>query len=446
MTAAQTEPVGCRPNFIVAITDDQRWDAMGVVQKEQGDAARFPWFESPAMDRLASEGVRFRNAFVTLSLCAPSRAAFLTGQYGHRNGIKKNQRRLSPKVATHASLMRAAGYRTAYIGKWHLGGRDGERPGFDYAASYVGQGVYQDCTFLVDGKETPTQGWVDDVSTTFAIDWLRKHHDKPFSLIMGYKSPHNQRGGEHLPPRLRGLYEGKTSRPVPNIKSDAIFHKREPGVAPAPHRFVYNYHHLDYLRHLKGVDENLGRLLDALDQLDLTGDTVVVFTSDNGYFLGEHNCGDKRALYEESIRIPMLVRYPRLFEPGRVIDSLVLNVDLAPTFLDLVGLPVPVGMQGKSWKELASGAAPEDWRTSFVAHYYKELGDTPTCVALRTETEKLVVYPGHPEWAEIFNLEADPYETRNLASDDVLRKDLNEMLKEEMKAIGLVMPGSSGRQ
>jgi arylsulfatase A-like enzyme len=313
--AIATENSVPKPNFVFIITDDQRWDAMGVVQKEQGEKARFPWFESPAMDRLASEGVRFRNAFVTLSLCSPSRAAFLTGQYAHVNGIRKNNRGLPLNSVTHATLLRDAGYQTAYFGKWHMRHQK-ERPGYDYYASFIGQGKYQDWDFQVNGKTTPTKGWIDDVSTTFAIDWLKANHKKPFSMVLGFKSPHNHRGGENLPERLRNLYVDKKGRPAPNMKTLAPFMPPMPDGVFKPHRFVANEAQLDYFRHIKGIDENLGRLLDAIDECGIAEDTVVVFTSDNGYFLGEHNLGDKRALYEESIRIPMIARYPRKFKRG----------------------------------------------------------------------------------------------------------------------------------
>jgi len=429
-----------KPNFLFIITDDQRWDAMGAVQKEQGERARFPWFESPAMDRLAAEGVRFRNAFVTLSLCSPSRAAFLTGRYNHVNGVINNNTPLPDDAATHASLLRAAGYRTAYIGKWHMGHQRGQRPGFDYSASFVGQGVYQDCPFEINGVNTPTKGWVDDVSTDFAIDWMKKNRGQPFSMVVGFKSPHNRRGGANLPPRLRELYTGETSRPVPNLNTPAIYHKPNPETGEFPRGLADNSVHIDYLRHIKGVDENLGRLLDTLDALNLAEDTVVVFTSDNGYFLGEHGCGDKRALYEESLRIPMLARYPRRFPKGQVVDEIVLNIDLAPTFLDLAGVPVPAAMQGASWKELAAGQKPANWRGSFLAQYYKELGDTPTCVGIRTASSKLVKYSGHPEWTEVFDLSKDPYELKNLAVDPERTEKLRSELNARMKALKYTFP------
>ncbi len=429
-----------KPNFLFVFTDDHRWDAMSVVQREQGKAGRFPWFQSPNMDRLAAEGVRFRNAFVTLSLCAPSRAAFLTGRYNHLNGITNNSKPFPKDAVTHATLLRGAGYRTAYIGKWHMGNQKGQRPGFDYSASFVGQGRYQDCPFEIDGVPTPTKGWVDNVSTDFAIRWIRENHDRPFSMVVGFKSPHSPRGGNNLPEHLRKLYADQTSRPTPNCGVPAIFHTKDPKSDKSPLGLADNAVHLEYLRHIAGVDENIGRMLSALDELKLAEDTVVVYSSDNGYFLGEHNSGDKRALYEESLRIPMLVRYPRLFGKGKTVDDMVLNIDLAPTFLDLAGVPIPSEMQGASWKELAAGRRPASWRQSFFAEYYKELGNVPTCYAIRTTTHKLVKYPGRPEFTELFDLTADPFEIKNLATDAALKEKLEAELTKLVKAVGYVEP------
>jgi arylsulfatase A-like enzyme len=429
-----------KPNFVFMFTDDHRWDAMSVVQTEQGERARFPWFKSPNLDRLAAEGVRFRNAFVTLSLCSPSRAAFLTGRYNHVNGIINNNTPFPKESVTHASLLRDVGYKTAYIGKWHMGNQKGQRPGFDYSASFVGQGQYQNCPFEVNGEATPTKGWVDDVSTNYAIDWLKENRDKPFSLVLGFKSPHSLRGGNNLPERLRTLYANETSRPTPNCGIPAIFHKIDPKTGKNPPGLASNAVHLDYLRHIAGVDENIGRLLDALTQLKLDEDTVVIYSSDNGYYLGEHNSGDKRSLYEESLRVPMLVRYPRLFSRGLVADEMVLNIDLAPTILDLAGLKVPKEIQGASWKEVAAGKKPTNWRQAFFAEYYKELGDVPTCYAMRTTTHKIVKYPNHPEWTEVFDLAKDPYEIKNLATDAVLTGKLETELTQLIKTVNYTEP------
>ena len=428
-----------KPNFIFIIADDHRWDAMGAVQKEHGEKARYPWFETPNLDRLAADGIRFRNAFITHSICSPGRAGFLTGQFTHVNGIMDNNTPFPETAVTHATLLRDAGYQTAYFGKWHMGEQKGPRPGFQHSASFIGQGKYMDCPFEINGIMTPTAGWVDDVSTDLTLHWLKETRDatKPFSLVLGFKSPHNKRGNDNLPERLRGLYEGKTTRRTPNCDIAAVYHAplteedkgKERGLSA-------NSVHLDYLRHIKGVDDNLGRLLDTLDELKLTEDTVVVYSSDNGYFLGERGLGDKRALYEEGLRLPYLVRYPRLFPKGKLIDDMVLNIDLAPTFLDLAGLPSHPGMHGRSFKDLAMGNKPADWRTSFLSYYRKELGDTPTCRAIRTEDAKLIIYKNKPEWTEVYDLKNDPYELNRLPADGPLATRLQAELEKQMKAVG----------
>jgi len=429
-----------KPNFLFIITDDQRWDAIGAVQREQGEQARFPWFETPSMDRLAAGGIRFRNAFVTLSLCSPSRAAFLTGNYNHINGITTNSAPFPAATTTHATLLQNAGYRTAYIGKWHMGQQKGQRPGFNYSASYVGQGGYLDHPFEIDGVSRPTTGWIDDVATDFAIDWLKNNRAQPFSMVLGFKSPHSPRGGENLPARLRTLYAAEKSRPVPNLGIPPIYRAPTPPGKEPSLGLADNAIHLDYLRHVKGVDENLGRLLDSLDALGIADDTVIVYTSDNGYYLGEHCLGDKRSLYEESLRIPMLVRYPRLFPKGQILDEMVLNIDLAPTFLDLAGVAIPDEMQGLSWKELAEGEKPSNWRNSFLAQYYKELGAAPTMYGIRTANAKLIRYPGRAEWTEVFNLTTDPYEIRNLAAEQNHLENLALELDAQVKAMEYEIP------
>ncbi len=436
---AATGPVR-QPNFLFIYADDQRWDAMGVVQREQGERARFPWFQSPHMDRLAAEGVRFRNAFVTLSLCSPSRAAYLTGRYNHANGIANNHTPFPIESITHGSLLRTAGYKTAYFGKWHHGSQSGQRPGFDYSASFIGQGKYFDCPVEINGVSTPTQGWIDDVVTDFAIDFAKQNRAHPFSMVVGFKSPHGPRGGGNLPERLRHKYAGEASRPVPNLASQAIYRPAASGGGKAATGPEVIEAHLDYFRHIAGCDENLGRLLKTLDDLALTDDTVVVYASDNGYYLGEHGLGDKRSLYEESLRIPLLVRYPRLFPQGKTMDEMVLNIDLAPTLLELGGVPVPRTMQGMSWVPLLTGKKPA-WRQSFLAEYFYENNfSVPTVLGVRTASAKLVQYPGNPEWTEVFDLAIDSYETKNLAADPIRRAQLTAELDAQIKATGYVVP------
>jgi arylsulfatase A-like enzyme len=429
-----------KPNFLFVYTDDQRWDAMGVVQREQGERARFPWFKTPNMDRLAAEGVRFRNAFVTLSLCAPSRAAFLTGRYNHLNGVANNHTPFPTNNVTHASLLRAAGYATAYIGKWHMGGQRGQRPGFDYSASFVGQGRYPDCPFEINGETTPTKGWVDDVSTDYAIEFMKKNREKPFSVVVGFKACH---GPCDPPERAKGRFPEATARPVPNLSIPAIYRAGRQINTNEAKAFAPSTNP-NYFRCISAADDNLGRLLEALDDLGLAQDTVVVFASDNGYYKGEHELGDKRSAYEESLRIPLLVRYPRLVPKGKALDDMVLNIDLAPTFLDLAGLPVPPEMQGRSWQPLLTGK-PADWRKSFLAEYFLEAGfpGTPTLIAVRTTDAKLVKYPGHDEWTELFNLARDPYETKNLVADRASKDLLAKMQAEfdrQLKATQFRIP------
>ncbi len=416
-----------KPNFLFIYTDDQRWDAMGVVQREQGERARFPWFQTPNMDRLAAEGVRFRNAFVTLSLCAPSRAAFLTGRYNHLNGIANNHTPFPTNSVTHASLMRAAGYATAYIGKWHMDGQRGQRPGFDYSASFIGQGKYWHCPFEINGQTTPTTGWVDDVSTDYAIQFMKQHRDQPFSVVVGFKACH---GPCQPPERAKDRFPDATARPVPNLGLPAIY-RATTTVRPAEAKAFAPNTDPNYFRCISAADDNLGRLLKALDDLGLARDTVVVFASDNGYYKGEHSLGDKRSAYEESLRIALLLRYPKLVPKAKVLGEMVLNIDLAPTFLALAGLPIPAQMQGQSWRPLLMGK-PADWRKSFLAEYFLEGGfpGTPMLVAVRTADTKLVKYPGHEEWTELFDLVKDPYETKNLAADPA-HKDLLARMQAE---------------
>jgi arylsulfatase A-like enzyme len=237
------------------------------------------------------------------------------------------------------------------------------------------------------------------------------------------------------------LYDGEKSRPTPNFGVPPIYRAPDPATGQQPQGLVSNAVHLDYLRHVAGADENLGKLLNALDDLGLSEDTVVVYTSDNGYYLGEHCLGDKRSLYEESLRIPMLVRYPRLFGKGRVVDEMVLNIDLAPTFLDLAGVPVPREMQGVSWRALSSGQKPANWRQSFLAEYfYEEDVNVPTMVGVRTVSAKFVKYPGHEEWTEAFDLALDPYEVKNLATDPAVTAKLSVEFDAQIKAMNYAEP------
>jgi arylsulfatase A-like enzyme len=435
------------PNFIFIYTDDQRWDAMSVVQKEQGAKARFPWFQTPNMDRLAAEGLRFRNAFVVNSLCAPSRANFMTGRYSHLNGVVNNHTPFPENSVTHSTILRQAGYTTAYIGKWHMGSQSGKRPSFDYSASFVGQGRYMDCPVEINGVSTPTKGWIDDVTTGYAIDFIKQNRAKPFSVVLGFKACH---GPFDPPERAKDRFAGAKAGAVPNLNVRAIYRTgTDGGPATGKGTALINEGgeikvNLGYFRCISAADDNVGRVLAALDELGLADDTVVIFSSDNGYYNGEHGLGDKRSAYDESLRIPMLIRYPRMIKPNTTSDEMVLNIDLAPTLIDLGGGKIPSEMQGRSWRPLLAGQRTE-WRQSFLSEYFFESSfpTTPTVLAVRTPTAKLIKYPGHDEWTELFDLARDPYEVTNLVRDpahqDLLAR-MNAEFEAQVKATRFEIP------
>ncbi|GAA4799338.1 sulfatase [Olivibacter ginsenosidimutans] len=467
---AQTSSVN-KPNIVFIYTDDQRFDALSLVQEAQAAKARFPWFKTPNIDRIGREGVRFSNAFVVSSLCSPSRASMLTSQYNHQNGIANNHTVFTNTDPTYATELQQAGYSTGFIGKWHMANQRGPRPGFNYSFSFFGQGKYHDCPFQLNGDQIiETKGWVDDVSTDSALAFIKRNADRPFMLALAFKSSHGPWSPpERLanaysevkltPPVSEGVdapYKGKVAvnRPRKNNKDigQKTIESQQVSWTAKNDKMIRNY-----FRVLKAVDENVGHILDLLDSMRLAEHTVVVFTTDNGYFLGEHHLGDKRAAYEESMRVPLLVRYPAYLPPGKVVDKLVLNIDIAPTFLDFAGIPTPHTFQGESWGPLAEGKAIP-WRKSFLYEYFYERNfNTPTVVALRTENAKLVVYPGQEEWAEMFDLTTDPNEKHNLYQDlkEIhlnekdqyrnlpilkLKEELETALEEQKRLVGFKIP------
>lgn len=444
LTAAQA--ADNRPNLLFIYTDDQRYDAFGTTLRELGERARFPWFKTPNMDRLAAEGVRFRNAFVVNSLCAPSRAVNLTGRYSHFNGVASNFRPFPPDNITHATLLRAAGYTTGYVGKWHMDSQR-ERPGFDWHASFIGHARYVDPPFVVQGEDKATKGWIDDISTDYAIEFLHKQKGgaKPWSLVVGFKSPH---GPCEPPERAKDRFAGELARAVPNLQTPVPY---LPGLAlkakSAPAADGKAPVNLNYFRCISAADDCLGRLLDALNKLGFSQNTVVIYTSDNGYYLGEHGLGDKRSAYDESLRVPFLVRYLTLgaAAKGRVVDAMVLNLDLAPSLLDFAGLPAPKEMQGRSWRPLLTGE-PADWRQAWFYEYFAEKqrnSRVPDITAVRTTDAKLIKYIGHDDWTELFDLKADPYETHNLYREPAhaaLRARLETEHAQLSKKVGYRVP------
>jgi len=439
-----------QPNVLFMLTDDQRWDAMSCVPDRF-----FPALRTPNMDRLASEGVRFANAFCTWSLCSPSRASFLSGDYPHVHGVRDNFTDYpATRLPSYHSHLGRAGYRTAYIGKWHMGeGKDAHRPPFDFWASHAGQGHYQDTefnvsrtidatTFDVKGKRQLLKGYYTHVVTDLAVDWL-KSVKPPFSLQIGHKAPH---GRWFVEPKYEHLFDG-----VPVRKPDAET-LLTPGTPDWVRRRVKTWHGIDgplyetndygtfvrtYHATIPSVDDSLGEILETLRARGELDNTIIAFAGDNGFLLGEHASIDKRTAWEESIRIPLLLRYPGAIRDRRVIDEMVLNVDLAPTVLDLAGIgSVRRPMQGRSTRPLIEGKR-DGWRTSWYYQYdfEKEFPYTPNVRAVRTADWKYIHYPngeGQPdtETAELYHLASDPREQHNLVTDPAAQVTLSQLRAE----------------
>ncbi|MFW6154509.1 MAG: sulfatase-like hydrolase/transferase [Planctomycetota bacterium] len=441
---------GRRPNIVVVITDDQRFDAMSCMGH--------PFLETPNLDRLRREGVLFANAFVTTSLCSPSRASFLTGTYAHTHGVMLNATNdYDPaKTPSFCQLLRdRGGYRTGFVGKWHLDSdRDDPREGFDHWVSFKGQGVYVDPEINVNGERSKQTGYTTDVLTDHADRWIRRQAagERPFCLYLAHKAVHApfkpapRHEGTYAdvkldpPPSFRDARRGKpawkrTRHPSPLRLRSSV----EPEVLDAqpPREWKPKRYHRGYMEAILAVDEGVGTLLDTLDELGIADDTVVVFTSDNGFFLGEHRgLGDKRLSYEESMRIPLLLRYPRLTKAGGTIDEMMLNIDLGPTLLDLAGVkPAPV-MQGLSAAPLLAGRTT-DWRKSFLYEYWRDLTPVvPRTICVRTDRWKYTRYPDLDQH-ELYDLKTDPHEMANLADRPEhagrvaeLRTELERLMRE----------------
>ena len=443
------------PNVLVILTDDQRWDALGVVQRELGPQALFPWFKTPNLDRLAAEGARFRNVFATTSLCSPSRASLLSGVYARRHKVVNNFTEHPSTMPGYPGVLREAGYETAYIGKWHMGeDNDAKRPGFDFWVSHRGQGNYNDNEFNVDGERKKIPGYYTHVVTDLAVDWIRRRHEKPWLLVLGHKAPH---GGPIVPePRYEHALDEFAVKKPENAENYRVsdgkpgwleqsFRTWHGAGGPLYGQKEYGKFVRAYLSTVLSVDDSVGRLYGVLKERGVLDDTVVVFTSDNGFVLGQHGRVDKRTAYEDSLRIPLIVRYPPLAKPGALVDRLVLTHDLAPSLLEICGAKALPGITGLSWRPLLEGR-PVEWRDAFLYeyNYEREFPFTPNVRAIRTEGWKFIRYPtgsGGPDryGSELYDLRNDPLEMRNLAAEpahQVRRKDLERRLAELSEAAG----------
>lgn len=442
-----------RPNVVFILTDDQRWDQMS--------CAGHPFLKTPHIDRLAGEGVRFANAFVTTSLCSPSRASFLSGLYAHTHGVVNNFTDYPANLPSFPRRLQETGYETAYIGKWHMGEEDdSKRPGFDYWVTHKGQGDYHDTTFNVNGTRRVVTGYYTTVVTDMALEWLNREHEKPFLLILGHKAPHTpftpEQQYEHLYDGVEIDYPSSAFQLAgkPDWVRERLntwhgiygplygFRKQFPDTRPESvtdfARFVRSY-----TATVKSVDDSVGRVYQALADSGQLDNTLIVFAGDNGMFLGEHGMTDKRAMHEPSIRVPLLVRYPKLAGAGRVVKEMVLNIDLAPTLVGVCGAEPFQRVHGRSFLRLMSGE-PGPWRTSwfYEYNYEKQFPYTPNVRGVRTDRWKYMHYPhgdGSPDRhkAELYDLENDPGELHNLIDDPSqagtvreLRKTLDKLMAE----------------
>jgi arylsulfatase A-like enzyme len=434
-----------RPNILYIMADDHAAHAISAYGSRIN--------QTPNIDRLAKGGVRMTNCFCTNSICTPSRAAILTGQYSHRNGVYTLNDRLDPDRNHVAKELQNAGYQTAMIGKWHL---ESDPTGFDYWNILPGQGVYYDPTFINGGKRTKYAGYCTDLIGDFTLDWLKQRdRKKPFFAMCHHKAPH--RPWEPAP-KYKDLFKDQTIPEPDNlfdhyegrarsvaavtmkvgedmVKSDLKQDFPADLKGDALRKWGYQLYIKDYLRCIRSVDDNVGRLLDYLDAEGLASDTIVIYTSDQGFFLGDHGWFDKRLMYEESLRMPFLMRYPGAVRPGTVNRDMVLNIDFAPLFLDYAGARAPTAMQGRSFRANVEGHTPhtpKDWRKAMYYRYWMHNTSdhhVPAHYGVRTDRWKLIYYYGkplgmrgasppdtEPDW-ELFNVRNDPREMRNLYHD-----------------------------
>jgi N-acetylglucosamine-6-sulfatase len=430
-------------NVIFILVDDLRHDAFGL--------AGHPWLETPNLDALARGGVRMRNAFVTTALCSPSRASILTGQYAHRHRVVDNNNPVPPGTIFFPQYLQRAGYDTAFIGKWHMGGgSDDPQPGFDRWVSFRGQGSYLPSKggLNIDGTRVPQRGYITDELTDYALEWLKQRDGgRPFFLYLSHKAVH----AEFIPAdRHKGRYR---DRPFPAPKTMADTPENYEGKPMWVRNQRNSWHGVDFPYHgdlniaeyyrqyaetLLAVDESVGRVIDLLRERKLLDSTIVMFMGDNGFAFGEHGLIDKRTAYESSMRVPLLVSGGGL-PAGATVQEVAANIDIAPTILEAAGLEPPA-MDGRSFLPLARGQRVP-WRDTLLYEYYWERSfpQTPAMHALRGDRYKYIRYYGLWDTDELYDLQADPLETRNLIRDPAHRKtvqQLNTSLFETLEATG----------
>ncbi|TXK49379.1 sulfatase [Pontibacter qinzhouensis] len=446
---SKTKPM----NVIFILSDDHRYDFMGFMNK-------VPGLQTPYMDQLAKEGAHLENAFVTTSLCSPSRASILTGQYAHTHTIVDNNAPLPEGLTFFPEYMQKAGYQTGFFGKWHMGNTDDmPQPGFDQWISFKGQGVYYNPILNINGKPVQQlQGsYITDLLTDQTLDWLKKRDkNKPFFAYLSHKGVH----AEFEPAkRHAGKYKDMPVIAPPSMyltatENSKVYGEKQEPKGPVNTRDIpewvrkqrNSWHGVDgmydgdiefdafyrqYCETLLGVDESIGRVLDYLKKEGLDKNTIVIYMGDNGFIFGEHGLIDKRNMYEQSIRVPLLVRGPGVVKPGLKVPQMMLNIDIAPTILAMAGLPTPDNMQGTSFLPFLKGQPVVNWRDRMYYEYYWEWAfpQTPTVFGARTDRYKYIYNHGIWDTNELYDIKNDPEEMNNL-----IRDPQYEQIARELKA------------
>jgi len=420
--AIAARAAGARPrNVIFILVDDHRYDALGFMKGQK-------WLETPHLDSLARDGAHLKNAFVTTSLCSPSRATILTGVYAHRHKIVDNNTAIPKGTTFFPQYLQKAGYRTGFFGKWHMGGEsDDPQPGFDRWVSFRGQGTYLPSKngLNVDGQRVPQKGYITDELTDYALEWLKSlKKGQPYFMYLSHKAVH----AEFIPPeRHKGRYANAKFEYPPTMAAAGEMARNRPmwvqNQRNSWHGVDFPYHsdlnigeyYKQYAETLMGVDDSVGRILQALRERGELDSTLILYMGDNGFAFGEHGLIDKRTAYEESIRVPMLARCPELFRGGTVVEQMVANLDIMPTVLDAAGVTPPPGLDGASFLPLLQGHHMP-WRKELLYEYYWERNfpQTPTVHALRTDQYKYMHFHGIWDIDEFYDLKADPLESNNL--------------------------------
>ncbi len=451
-----------RPNILFIMSDDHASHAIS----SYGSRIN----QTPNLDRIADGGMILQNCFCVNSICTPSRANILTGTHSHLNGVKTLSDPLDGRKPNVAKMLQADGYQTAMVGKWHLGhGGNADPTGFDYWNVLPGQGLYHDPVMLEPDGEKTHKGYTTDIITDFSLEWLQnRDKERPFFMMCHHKAPHRPWDSDEkhaqmfededvpMPDNFFDDYANR-SNAAKDAKMRVFGHMSERDLkidtlGPPPEglsekelaNWQYQRYIKEYLRCVASIDDNVGRMLDYLDAEGIADDTLVIYTSDQGFFLGDHGWYDKRFMYEESLRMPFLVRYPREIQPGSSCDAMALNIDFAETWLDYAGLSTPEDMQGTSLRPLFNSETPADWRTSMYYRYWMHLTHhhVPAHYGIRTHRYKLIYYygealgttgsidePKEPEW-ELFDLEKDPNEMCSVYDDPAYADIVTELTAE----------------